>query len=76
MDRFDEVLSTIIDGINQGLFPALPSKDHYQFFVDCPYCDPDGLGTLERRREWERKRHTEALRHYRMLAEPEDLLDA
>jgi len=76
MDRFDEVLSTIVSGINRGLFPAHPSKDHYQFFVECPYCDPDGLGTLGRRREWERKRHTEALLDYRMLAEPEDLLDA
>ena len=76
MDRFDEVLSTIVDGINRGLFPAHPSKDHYQFFVECPYCDPDGLGTLGRRREWERKRHADSLLKYRMLAEPEDLLDA
>ena len=76
MHRFNEVVETIVDGITAGLFPARPSKDHYQFYVECPYCDPDGLGTLGKRRDWERKRTADALLGYRQLAEPDELLDA
>ena len=76
MNRFDEVLKIIVEGIDAGLFPARPPKSHYQFYVECPYCDPDGLGTLGRRREWERKRVDPALHGYRTLAEPDELLDA
>ena len=76
MSRFDEVLKIIIEGIGAGLFPANPPKGHYQFFVECPYCDPDGLGTLEKRREWERKRLDPALDPYLTLAEPEEPPDA
>jgi hypothetical protein len=33
-------------------------------------CDPDGLGTAELRKQWERKRHDPALKEYAELAEP------
>jgi len=76
MARFDEVLTTIINGISAGVFPARPANDHFSYYVDCEYCDPDGLGALARRREWERKRDDPMLSEYRMLAEPDELLDA
>ncbi|HEY8545447.1 MAG TPA: hypothetical protein VIL36_10385, partial [Acidimicrobiales bacterium] len=39
-------------------------------FVRCRYCDPDGLGVADRRREWERKRDDPLVRPYAELAEP------
>ena len=76
LTRFDEALSAIVDGISAGQYPARPWNDHYIHYVDCEYCDPDGLGTLAKRREWERKRDDPLLNDYRMLAEPDELLDA
>lgn len=69
--RFDEVLGTILDGIESGIFPARPSGASYEFFVSCEWCDPDHLGTGARRREWERKRDDSLLEAYRQLAEPD-----
>lgn len=64
---FDGVLRTIVDGIEAGCFPARPSPPGPRPFVDCPYCDPDGLGTADRWREWERKQGDPALAPYRAL---------
>ncbi|MGH9209950.1 MAG: PD-(D/E)XK nuclease family protein [Acidimicrobiales bacterium] len=75
----DEVLSTvgstlatIVDGIEQGVFPARPTASSSDPFVRCPYCDPDGLGVTDRRRAWERKRDDPAVAPYAELAEPVD----
>ena len=56
-----EDLSRIIEGIEAGVFPAIPDPPGYQHYVRCQYCQPDGLGTAERWPEWERKRHDERL---------------
>ncbi len=67
------MLATIADGIAKGVFPAHPpAQRSYRGYVECDYCDPDGLGAAERRREWERKRHHPALAAYLSLAEPEE----
>lgn len=50
-------LGQVVDGIESGLFPAIPERPGWRLFVRCRYCDPDGLGTTERWPEWERKRH-------------------
>lgn len=71
--RFRDVLQVIVDGIGAGLFPAHPDAPSGAPFVSCACCDPDGLGTGERRRAWERKRLDPALRGYIGLAEPEAL---
>ena len=65
LERFDDVLTTIIDGIEQGLFPARPPKSSYG--IGCDYCDPDGLGTKSRLEHWDRKRHDPRLDDYRRL---------
>ena len=51
----------MIEGIEAGVFPAIPDPPGYQHFVRCKYCQPDSLGTGERWPEWERKRHDERL---------------
>ncbi len=46
-----------VDGlIGAGVFPPLPTAAPWVHFVECRFCDPDELGTADRRRDWERKR--------------------
>jgi ATP-dependent helicase/nuclease subunit B len=59
--RVGEELTRVLDGIEAGVFPAIPDPPGYQHFVRCKYCQPDSLGTGERWPEWERKRHDERL---------------
>jgi RecB family exonuclease len=54
-EEFSDTLRIIIDGIEGGVFPAIPPEPAPTPFVKCPYCDPDGMGTADRWREWERK---------------------
>lgn len=70
-----EALATIDSGIGAGHFPARPAEPGWRPFVDCAYCDPDGLGTATRWRDWRRKRLAPELRAYVRLIEPDALLD-
>ena len=62
-------LGVIVDGIERGAFPAHPVES-FAPFVICPYCDPDGMGVSDLRRDWERKRDDPAVAPYAELAEP------
>jgi RecB family exonuclease len=70
---YAETLGVIADGIAGGVFPQRPSRQPGWGFVDCPYCDPDGLGHKEARARWERKRDDPALSAYTGLTEPDTL---
>jgi RecB family exonuclease len=59
--RVGQDLAHIVDGIEAGVFPAVPAPPRYQPFVGCWYCEPDGLGTAGRWADWERKRHAPSL---------------
>lgn len=50
-----QATSTIVDGIESGLFPPHPGPHTTWTRPDCRYCDPDGLGTAELLRHWDRK---------------------
>ena len=39
------VVERIVDGIGAGLFPQAPAEPGWRMFVDCDFCEPDGLGT-------------------------------
>lgn len=56
-ERVADDLQWVVDGIESGLFPAITEPPKYQHYVDCWYCQPDGLGVEERWGEWSRKRH-------------------
>lgn len=62
-------LGVIVDGIERGAFPAHPIES-FAPFVLCPYCEPDGMGVSDLRRDWERKRDDPAVAPYADLAEP------
>ncbi len=37
------------------MFVAAPPEPAPTPFIECAYCDPDGMGTTDRWREWQRK---------------------
>lgn len=67
--RIDEVLTTIVDGIAGGVFPQHPDPEKFSVYTACRYCDPDDLGTRDRRRDWEHKAGSPELRTYLRLAD-------
>ncbi|MXZ85005.1 MAG: hypothetical protein F4Z02_05040 [Acidimicrobiia bacterium] len=71
MDRFRAVVDTIADGIEDGVFCDRPQPDRTEgpFSQYCDYCNPDRLGTQERRRAWENMKGREELADYGHLAE-------
>jgi RecB family exonuclease len=70
IERTKEVLQAIVGGIETGLFPPHPDELSTFFRIGCHVCNPDGLGTAELRKQWERKRHDPFLARYAELAEP------
>ena len=70
LTRVGDTLATIVDGIDQGQFIARPTASSSDPWVRCRYCDPDGLGVTDRRREWDRKRKDPLVSAYAELAEP------
>ena len=70
-------MTTIVEGIEQGMFAPHPIAHTTSPFPDCPACDPDNLGTTEVRRHFERKLASPALAAYVELAfGPQDNIDA
>ncbi len=69
---FMRAVRAIVDGIEAGMFIGRPVPPGPRGpFVPCHYCDPDGLGTAQRWREWERKSGAPELGGYRALLEGE-----
>jgi len=64
-------LAVIADGIAGGLFPHRPPDgDGWAGYIECSYCDTDGLGVKEVRDRWERKRRDPRLSRYLALVDP------
>lgn len=70
LERFRGRLGSIVEGIEAGVFPARPTDSSTNIWIDCHFCDPDGLGVNELRRQWERKRSDPRLVPYGDMAEP------
>ncbi|MDQ2727081.1 MAG: PD-(D/E)XK nuclease family protein [Actinomycetota bacterium] len=64
------LVAVIVAGIEAGVFPARPDPSTSNPHWGCPYCDPDGLGTGDLRRAWERKATDPALAAYVTMVEP------
>jgi hypothetical protein len=71
--EFYATVRAIGEGIEDGVFVARPEPPGPRPFVPCHYCDPDGLGTAERWREWERKCAAPELAGYRALLGDDDV---
>jgi RecB family exonuclease len=72
---YAETLAIVAEGIASGVLPQRPSQKPWPGWgwVDCAYCDPDGLGQKDARSRWERKRRDPRLSAYVGLVEPDSL---
>ena len=70
-ERFREGVTSIVDGINSGLFPANPGPPVRNEPANCLYCDFKTLCPVRRADLWERKKSDSVLAGYLQLAEPD-----
>ncbi len=66
-----EAVGAVVDGIGSGLFPLHPEEPGWKPFVSCWYCEPDGMGTKDQWRDWQRKQRDPALFPYLELVDPD-----
>ena len=59
----------LVGGIGRGAFPPRAPEAPDFLWVQCPYCNPDGLGHGEVRAAWERKRLSPELANFAALVE-------
>lgn len=69
--RYAETLDVLVGSIAVGLFPQRPPEAPDFAWVQCGYCNPDGVGHGVARERWERKRPDPALAGLVALLEPE-----
>jgi hypothetical protein len=67
LQTVSHTLALVVAAIEEGVFPAHPSATSTQPWIECPYCDPDGLGVVELRMQFERKLDDPAMRPYAEL---------
>jgi hypothetical protein len=65
-----ETLGTVVKGIEAGVFPHHPTASSTTPWVECAFCDPDGMGVAEERRQFERKQADPAMATFVKLAQP------
>jgi ATP-dependent helicase/DNAse subunit B len=71
---YADTVGLIARSIAGGVFPArAPATPDYRW-VQCAFCNPDGLGHADVRARWEAMRLVPELRRYTRLVEPEALL--
>jgi hypothetical protein len=70
--RYRTVIGAIVDLIEAGIFPARPPASSYSGFTECPFCDPDGVGTTDVARAWEAKSGAPELADLLALIEPNE----
>jgi hypothetical protein len=69
--RVLEAVRSVVDGIGAGLFPLHPEEPGWKPWVSCLYCEPDGMGTKDQWRDWQRKQRDPALAPYLDLIDPD-----
>ena len=66
-----DAVGAVVDGIGAGLFPMHPEEPGWKPWVSCRYCEPDGMGTKDQWRDWQRKQRDPALAVYLDLIAPD-----
>jgi len=70
LDKVGATIGTMVAGIEAGVFPHYPTASSTSPFVECPSCDPDGLGVADLRRAFEAKASDPAMAVFVDLALP------
>ena len=68
--RYVSTIGTLVESIAAGLFPAKPPENPDHVFVQCAYCNPDGIGHGDARVRYEAKRADPALAPLVSLIDP------
>ena len=76
LSQVSDATTTIVNSIESGLFAPHPKPHDTSPFIECHACDPDGLGTTEVLRHWERKLEAPPLQPYLELIAPPAQRDA
>jgi hypothetical protein len=73
-ERFRDVVGTIVDGIETGLFPPNPGEydSYFGSFANCRYCDFDALCRRDRDAEFAAATSSDRLVDWLKLRYPED----
>src|SRR6202044_159751 len=61
---------SMVQGIEAGVFPPHPTAQSTSIRVECPYCDPDGMGVAELRRQYDHKQADAAMDAFVHFAHP------
>jgi ATP-dependent helicase/nuclease subunit B len=69
-DRYVHALDVIVSSIAAGYFPAKAPEIPDFLWVQCPYCNPDGIGHSEVRARYDRKRFDPTLERLVRLIDP------
>ena len=70
LDRVGQTIGAMVAGIEGGVFPHYPTASSTTPFIECAFCDPDGLGVTDLRRAFEAKASDPAMAVFVDLAEP------
>lgn len=70
-ETYAATVALLVRSMASGAFPARAPKDPDFRWVQCPYCNPDGLGHGSVRERWVRKRLAPELAAYTALVEPD-----
>jgi ATP-dependent helicase/DNAse subunit B len=70
-ETYAATVGLLVSSMAAGVFPPRAPKDADFRWVQCPYCNPDGLGHGAVRERWEAKRLTPELEAYTALVEPD-----
>jgi hypothetical protein len=78
--RFRQVVTTVVDGIEAGQFPANPGREDYRFGAwtheNCSWCDYDRVCPTTRGEAWVQLRRAPELGAYVALAEEQASAEA
>lgn len=74
--RYVETLDVIVSSIAAGYYPPKAPEVPDFLWVQCPYCNPDGIGHSEVRARWDRKRLDPTLSRLVRLIDPTALAEA
>ena len=66
--RFREGVTTIVEGIGSGIFPANPGGAGFGGYENCRFCDFNSLCPSRRQEMWERKQRNSKIAGYLALA--------
>ncbi|WP_034511507.1 PD-(D/E)XK nuclease family protein [Blastococcus sp. URHD0036] len=68
--RYAETLQVLVTGVRTGLFPARPPEKDDVMYVQCAFCNPDGIGHGNARTRWLTKKSDPRLAELVALIEP------